>query len=95
MLLIKALTSLIEDASCPMMWNEFFRSRIDLFLARIVQEEVNQDRVDVSFRMGFDDLAPNQLDRPNAASAELDLPTMTVFNRDLLMDAIAQRRTEG
>ena len=41
---------------------------------RIVQEEIDQDGIDGRFGVNLLDLAADQLDRVDAAAAQLDLP---------------------
>ena len=57
----------------------------------VVQEEVNQDRIDSRFGMLTQDLTTDQLHRPNAAATELYFPRVTALNRHPLPDVAVQR----
>ena len=59
----------------------------------VVQKEVNQDCIDGHARVLPQNVAPNELDHPDRASAQLHLPGMTRLHRPLGFDVAFQRRT--
>lgn len=63
------------------------------FLHGIVEEEVDQDSIEVRLRVLTLDLPPQDLDAPDAASTQLDLPRVTALNGFLLPDVRLQRWT--
>jgi hypothetical protein len=62
-----------------------------LLLCQIVQKEIDQNGIDLRIRFELQNLAPQQLDGPDTASAYLHLPGMSGFDE---LEA-AQRRFKG
>lgn len=54
-------------------WNVYPRFHFLLALTGVVEEEIDQDRVHGGVGVTLDDLSPDQMDAPDAASADLDL----------------------
>lgn len=80
-----AQCSSIPDTSSAVVGNAFMAFRLH-FLHGIVEEEIDQDGVEVRFRVLVLNLPPYKLDAPDAASTQLDLPRMTALNGFLLPD---------
>ena len=58
-----------------------------LSLSGIVQEKINQDRIDLGVRVLLQNLPTNELDGPDRAAAKLDLPGVTRLDELLGFDA--------
>ena len=63
-LLLNYRTGLVPDAPRPVMGQRLLALRLQL-LHGVVQEEVNEDRVDLRLRVLALDLAPDLLDAPD------------------------------
>ena len=82
----------IPDASGAMMGNAVTALRLH-FLHGIVEEEIDEDSIEVRPRVLALNLPPQQLDAPDAAPAQLDLPRVTAVDALPLPDVRLQRRT--
>jgi len=51
-----------------------FQSRLLPFLGQIIQEEINENGIDLGLGVQLDNLASQQLNSPDAAPADLQLP---------------------
>lgn len=78
---------LIPDTPCSVMRNLFQPLRFHL-LHRVVQDEVDQDGIDYHARVPPEDLASDELDAPDAASAQLDFPWVSALNGSELADVV-------
>ena len=87
-----AWCTLIPDASCAMVGNAVEALCLH-FLHRIVEEEINQDSIELRLRVLTPNLPPQQLDAPDAAPPQLDLPRVPALNHLFLADVGLQRRT--
>jgi len=62
-------------------------------LRRIVQEEIDQNRIDLCITLDFHNLPPEQLHGPNTTSADLHLPRMSRLNDLKPADLVLKRWT--
>ena len=88
---ISSQSSLIPDTSRTMMGNALLAFPFH-FLHSIVQKEINKDRIKLRPRMLPLNLPPQNLNAPDAASSQLDLPRVTAANHFLLPDVRFQWR---
>lgn len=76
---------LVPDTLGAMMWNAFMALRLHLFHA-IVEEEIYKNGIKMRLRVLTLDFLLQQLDAPNAAPAQLNLPRVTAFDKSFLPD---------
>ena len=87
-----AQSSSIPNAPGAMVGYTVMTFRLHL-LDGIVEEEIDQDGVEVRRRVLAHNFPPQQLDAPNTAPTQLNLPWMAAVNGLLLPDVRLQRWT--
>jgi len=84
--------SSIPDTSSTMMWDGLRGFSFSL-LSEIVQEKVDQYCIDICVGMLLDYMASNELNAPDTAATQLDLPGMTRRYGPESTDGIVEWRT--